>query len=77
MWSFFCESYRQECHKTREGDAHSHLVAPPVNAYLKETGYDNDSIEDFYAALREEIDKGRIREDRLSESNVILEAVKP
>ena len=44
---------------------------------LKETGYDNDSIEDFYAALREEIDKGRIREDRLSESDVILEAVTP
>ncbi len=44
---------------------------------LKETGYDNDSIEDFYAALREEIDKGRIRENRLSESDVILEAVTP
>src|SRR5437773_5706755 len=42
---------------------------------LTEAGYDDDSIEDFYWALREEIAKGRIRENRLTESDVMLEAV--
>jgi hypothetical protein len=44
---------------------------------LTAAGYDDDSIEDFYSALREEITKGRIRENRLTESDVTLEAVKP
>lgn len=44
---------------------------------LTESGYDDDSIEDFYWALREEIAKGRIRENKLTESDVMLEAVKP
>jgi hypothetical protein len=44
---------------------------------LTESGYDADSIEDFYSALREEIAKGRIRENRLTESDITLEAVKP
>ena len=43
---------------------------------LTESGYDDDSIEDFYSALREEIAQGRIRENRLTESDVMLEAVK-
>lgn len=43
---------------------------------LTEAGYDDDSIEDFYSALREEIAKGRIQENRLTESDVVLEAVK-
>jgi hypothetical protein len=42
---------------------------------LTEAGYDDSSIEDFYLALREEIENGRIREDRPSEVNVMLEAV--
>jgi hypothetical protein len=49
----------------------------PLAQLLIESGYDDDSIEDFYLALREEIDKGRIREDRPSEIDVVLEAVKP
>lgn len=44
---------------------------------LTEAGYDNGSIEDFYLSLRDEIAKGRIREDRPSESNVMLEALEP
>ena len=44
---------------------------------LTEAGYDDDSIEEFYLALREEIETGRIREDRPSVSDVMLEAVKP
>jgi hypothetical protein len=44
---------------------------------LIESGYDDDSIEDFYWALREQIAKGRIRENRLTASDVMLEAVKP
>ena len=44
---------------------------------LTESGYDDDTIEDFYSALREEIAKGRIREHSPTESNVMLEAVKP
>ena len=44
---------------------------------LAEAGYDDDSIDDFYLALREEIAQGRIREDRPSEKDVMLEAVKP
>ena len=43
---------------------------------LTESGYDDDSIEDFYWALREEIAKGRIRENKLTASDVMLEAVK-
>jgi type I restriction enzyme S subunit len=43
---------------------------------LTESGYDDDSIEDFYGALREEIAQGHIRENRLTESDVMLEAVK-
>jgi len=42
---------------------------------LTESGYDDDSIEDFYWALREEIAQGHIRENRLTESDVMLEAV--
>jgi len=49
----------------------------PLAQLLTESGYDDDSIEDFYLALREEIDKGRIREDRPSEIDVVVEAVKP
>ena len=49
----------------------------PLAQLLTESGYDDDSIEDFYLALREEIDKGRIREDRPSEIDVVLKAVKP
>jgi len=48
----------------------------PPEQLLAESGYDDDSIEDFYSALREEIAKGRIRENRLTESDVVLEAVK-
>ena len=48
----------------------------PPEQLLTESGYDDDSIEDFYLALREEIAKGRIRENRLTESDVMLEAVK-
>jgi type I restriction enzyme S subunit len=48
----------------------------PPEQLLTETGYDDDTIEDFYLVLREEIANGRIRETRLTESNVILEAVK-
>jgi hypothetical protein len=44
---------------------------------LTEAGYDDASIEDFYLALREEIAKGLIREDRSSEGDVMLEAVNP
>lgn len=44
---------------------------------LAEAGYDDASIEEFYLALREEIARGRIREDRPSEKDVMLEAVKP
>ena len=47
----------------------------PPRQLLAEAGYDDDSIEDFYSALREEIVKGRIRENRLTESDVMLEAV--
>ncbi len=43
---------------------------------LTEAGYGDDSIEDFYSALREEIAQGHIREHRLTESDVMLEAVK-
>ena len=49
----------------------------PPQQLLTESGYDDDSIEDFYSALREEIVQGRIRENRLTESDVLLEAVKP
>ena len=48
----------------------------PPEQLLTESGYDDDSIEDFYSALREEIAQGRIRENRLTESEVRLEAVK-
>ena len=48
----------------------------PPPQLLTEAGYDDDSIEDFYFALREEIAQGRIRENRLTESDVMLEAVK-
>jgi type I restriction enzyme S subunit len=44
---------------------------------LAESGYDDDSIEEFYLALRKEVEKGRIRENRPTESDVILEAIKP
>jgi len=44
---------------------------------LTEAGYDDASIEDFYLALREEIAKALIREDRPSEGKVMLEAVNP
>jgi hypothetical protein len=44
---------------------------------LAEAGYDDDAIEEFYLALREEIAQGRIREDRPSDKDVMLEAVKP
>ena len=44
---------------------------------LAEAGYDDASIEEFYLALREEIAQGRIRENRPSESDVMLEAIKP
>jgi type I restriction enzyme S subunit len=43
---------------------------------LTEAGYDDDTIEDFYLVLREEIAQGRILENRLTESDVMLEAVK-
>lgn len=42
---------------------------------LTEAGYKDESIEDFYAALRKEIHQGRIREHRPSESEVMLEAM--
>jgi type I restriction enzyme S subunit len=48
----------------------------PPQQLLTASGYDDDSIEDFSSALREEIAKGRIRENRLTETDVILEAVK-
>jgi type I restriction enzyme S subunit len=44
---------------------------------LAESGYDDDSIEEFYLALRKEVAKGRIRENRPTEIDVILEAIKP
>jgi type I restriction enzyme, S subunit len=47
----------------------------PPQQLLTEAGYDDDSIEDFYSALRNEIAQGRIRENRLTESDVMLEAV--
>jgi type I restriction enzyme, S subunit len=49
----------------------------PPEQLLTEAGYDDASIEDFYLALREEIAKGFIREDRPSEGDVMLEAVNP
>ena len=48
----------------------------PPEQLLTAAGYDDDSIEDFYSALREEIAKGRIQKNRLTESDVILEAIK-
>ncbi len=48
----------------------------PPEQLLTEAGYDDGSIEDFYLELREEMKKGRIREDRPSEGNVMLEAAK-
>jgi type I restriction enzyme S subunit len=48
----------------------------PPEQLLTESGYDDDTVEDFYFALREEIAKGRIRENRLTETDVMLEAVK-
>jgi type I restriction enzyme, S subunit len=48
----------------------------PPEQLLTEAGYDDDTIEDFYLVLREEIASGRIRENRLTESDVMLEAVK-
>jgi type I restriction enzyme S subunit len=43
---------------------------------LTEAGYDDGSIEYFYVELREEIQKGRVREDRPPEGNILLEALK-
>jgi hypothetical protein len=47
----------------------------PPERLLTDAGYDDGSIEDFYLALREEIKKGRIREGRPSEGEVMLEAI--
>jgi hypothetical protein len=46
------------------------------NIHENQQGHAEWRIEDFYLALREEIAQGRIRENRLTESDVTLEAVK-
>jgi type I restriction enzyme S subunit len=47
----------------------------PPEQLLTESGYNDDCIEDFYLTLREEIAKGRIRENRPTQGNVMLEAI--
>ncbi|MGC4053646.1 MAG: hypothetical protein QM757_31040 [Paludibaculum sp.] len=38
-------------------------------------GFSHESVDDFYAELKMEIDRGVIREDRLGTSTVTLEVV--
>ena len=45
----------------------------PPEQLLTEAGYGDDTIEDFYLVLREEIAKGCIRENRLNERNILTQ----
>jgi len=44
MWSFFCETHRQELVTTLERFVHPHTMRGPVNGYLRPNIYSVDVI---------------------------------